>query len=98
MKSIIELPGEERASLLDHQCQTIEKSRLTLPEPDFVSRVCTNSDRKARVLRSLETLFAYGRLSQTGYLTILPMDQGFEHSADHQQKYAVTKNKNPRSC
>ncbi|HCS53001.1 class I fructose-bisphosphate aldolase [uncultured Rubinisphaera sp.] len=81
MNSILELLGEESGSLLDHQCQTIEKSRLTLPGSDFVSRVCVNSDRNARVLRSLETLFTHGRLSQTGYLSILPVDQGVEHSA-----------------
>ncbi|TWT59684.1 class I fructose-bisphosphate aldolase [Rubinisphaera italica] len=81
MNSILELLGEESGSLLDHQCQTIDKSRLTLPGPDFVSRVCANSDRNSRVLRSLETLFAHGRLSQTGYMSILPVDQGVEHSA-----------------
>ncbi|HBN75667.1 MAG TPA: class I fructose-bisphosphate aldolase [Planctomycetaceae bacterium] len=81
MNSILELLGEESGSLLDHQSQTIDKSRLTLPGPDFVSRVCANSDRNSRVLRSLETLFAHGRLSQTGYMSILPVDQGVEHSA-----------------
>lgn len=81
MNSIHELLGEESGSLLDHQSQTIDKSRLTLPGPDFVSRVCANSDRNSRVLRSLETLFAHGRLSQTGYMSILPVDQGVEHSA-----------------
>ncbi len=81
MNSILELLGEESASLLDHHSQTIDKSRLTLPGPDFVSQVCANSDRNARVLRSLQGLFAHGRLSQTGYMSILPVDQGVEHSA-----------------
>jgi class I fructose-bisphosphate aldolase len=69
------------AGLLEHQCRTIPKDRLHLPGPDFVDRVYTLSDRHVRVLSSLQRLFNTGRLSGTGYVSILPVDQGIEHSA-----------------
>ena len=69
------------ASLLAHQCRTISKDQLHLPGPDFVDRVCASSDRAPRVLRSLQALFETGRLAGTGYVSILPVDQGIEHSA-----------------
>lgn len=78
---ITELLGEEADSLLGHACQTIDRNRLSLPGGDFVDRVWTNSDRNERVLRSLATLFGHGRLAGTGYVSILPVDQGVEHSA-----------------
>lgn len=78
---IEELLGGDARSLLDHQAQKIVKDQLYLPGPDFVDRVCTQSDRSPAVLRSMQTLFSHGRLAGTGYLSILPVDQGIEHSA-----------------
>ena len=68
-------------SLLTHKCKTIDKSMLHLPGPDFLDRVTSESDRSPEVLSSLSSLFAHGRLSGTGHLSILPIDQGIEHSA-----------------
>src|SRR5256714_6580657 len=73
--------GDDAKSLLEHECKTISKSLLHLPGPDFVTRIFATSDRRTRVLRSLESLFDHGRLAGTGYLSILPVDQGIEHSA-----------------
>ncbi len=72
--------GDEKA-LLAHQCKTIPKDTLHLPGPDFVERIFALSDRSPRVLRSLQSLFDKGRLGGTGYVSILPVDQGIEHSA-----------------
>ena len=69
------------ASLLQHQCKTVAKDLLHLPGPDFVDRVFTPTDRAPRVLGALQQLFNTGRLSGTGYVSILPVDQGIEHSA-----------------
>jgi len=71
----------EDAGLLQHQCRTIPKETLHLPGPDFVDRVLSASDRPPRVLGSLQTVFDTGRLAGTGYVSILPVDQGIEHSA-----------------
>ncbi len=76
-----QLLGNSAKSLLEHQCQTITKDRLYLPGPDFVDRVYTQSDRSNAVLRSLADIFKHGRLAGTGYVSILPVDQGIEHSA-----------------
>jgi class I fructose-bisphosphate aldolase len=70
----------DRASLLDYQCQGIPKAMLHLPGPDFVDRVVAVSDRPIKVLHSLSRVFGTGRLATTGYLSILPVDQGIEHS------------------
>ena len=78
---IAELLGDNASQLLDHSSQTISKEQLQLPGPDFVDRVWGISDRSPSVLRSLQTLFDNGRLAKTGYLSILPVDQGIEHSA-----------------
>ena len=78
---IVELLGDEAESLLSHRCETIDRSRLHLPGPDFVDRVVALSDRPTPVLRALQSLFESGRLGGTGYLSILPVDQGIEHSA-----------------
>ncbi|HYW35170.1 MAG TPA: class I fructose-bisphosphate aldolase [Balneolaceae bacterium] len=80
-KSIEDFLGEEAEDLLTHKCETISKDQLYLPEPNFVDKVSTQTDRNPRVLRSLQTLFDHGRLGGTGYLSILPVDQGIEHSA-----------------
>ena len=76
---IEQLLGDD-ASLLTHQCKTISKEHLHLPGPDFVDRICAVSDRTPRVLAGLQSLFNHGRLAGTGYVSILPVDQGIEHS------------------
>ena len=78
---IQELLGGETELLLDHISKTIPKENIHLPGGDFIDRVWMNSDRTPAVLRSLQTLAGHGRLSGTGYLSILPVDQGIEHSA-----------------
>ena len=77
---IEELLGDEARSLLDHKSQTIPKEQLHLPGPDFIDRVVSASDRSPAVLRSLQSLIGNGRLAGTGYVSILPVDQGIEHS------------------
>ena len=76
-----DLLGDEADSLLNHSCDAIPKGDVPLPGGDFVDRVWRDSDRNPRVLRSLQQLFDNGRLSGSGYLSILPVDQGIEHSA-----------------
>ena len=66
---------------LAHECKTISKSMLNQPGSDFVDRVWKDSDRNIQTIRSLSTLFNHGRLGGTGYMSILPVDQGIEHSA-----------------
>ena len=78
---ITELLGPNASDLLNHSTQTISKDNLQLPGPDFIDRVWSISDRSPAVLRSLQSLFDNGRLAGTGYLSILPVDQGIEHSA-----------------
>jgi len=78
---IEELLGADAASLLEHQCKTIDKSMLHLPGPDFVDRSFAPSNRSPQVLRSMQALYGTGRLANTGYVSILPVDQGIEHSA-----------------
>lgn len=81
MINIEELLGNEAKSLLEHRCKTISKESLHLPGPDFVDRMFVQSDRTPQVLRSLQALFNHGRLAGTSYVSILPVDQGIEHSA-----------------
>lgn len=78
---IVEILGKEADYLLDHKSSTIGKELLTLPGPDFIDRIFAATDRPTRVLRSLHAVFNHGRLAGTGYLSILPVDQGIEHSA-----------------
>ncbi len=78
---IVEYLGSDADSLLNHKCETIDKSRLHLPGPSFVDDIFINSDRNNRVLNNLDWMFNTGRLAGTGYLSILPVDQGIEHSA-----------------
>ena len=80
-KQIQSLLGDKAASLLEHQSKTVSKDQLHLPSPTFVDDNWALSDRSPRVLRSLQALFSTGRLANTGYLSILPVDQGIEHSA-----------------
>lgn len=81
---MIDIPvllADEADDLLSHRCAGISRERLHLPGPDFIDRVVTQTDRGPRVLRNLQALFDHGRLAGTGYLSILPVDQGVEHSA-----------------
>jgi class I fructose-bisphosphate aldolase len=87
--NIREVLGDEADYLLGHECKTIEREHLSLPGPDFIDRVLVQSDRPVAVLRNLQQLFDHGRLGGTGYLSILPVDQGIEHSA------AASFSKNP---
>jgi class I fructose-bisphosphate aldolase len=78
---IEELLGDDAADLLGHRCETFPADQLHLPGPDFIDRVWRDSDRSTNVLSNLEWMFNSGRLSGSGYLSILPVDQGIEHSA-----------------
>src|SRR3954468_19612247 len=75
------LLGSDAKALLEHKCTTISKESLHLPGPDYVDKSYALSDRPTPVLKSLQALFDNGRLRGTGYLSILPVDQGIEHSA-----------------
>lgn len=79
--NIQQLLGDKAEYLLNHQCKTIDKSQIHLPGSDFVDRIFINSDRNVNVLRNLQAMYGNGRLANTGYLSILPVDQGIEHSA-----------------
>lgn len=78
---IVELLGDKANYLLNHNCKTIDKSALHQPGPDFVDRVVALSNRSPQVMRSLQQLYSHGRLGGSGYLSILPVDQGIEHTA-----------------
>ncbi len=80
-EEIVKLLGYEAEFLLNFNSPKIPKAHLHLPGPDFVDRISSSSDRPVQVLRNLQSLFARGRLGGTGYLSILPVDQGIEHSA-----------------
>lgn len=80
-KSIEELLGDDADYLLNHTCETISRNRIIKPSPNYVDEVWYHSNRKNRVLQNLTRLFNSGRLNGTGYLSILPVDQGIEHSA-----------------
>jgi class I fructose-bisphosphate aldolase len=81
MSDIASILGDDAAYLLDHQCKTVPEDKLHLPGPDFLDRVVAPSDRSIPVMRSLAALFNHGRLAGSGYVSILPVDQGIEHSA-----------------
>ncbi len=76
-----QLLGDESKTLLSHNCDTLKSNELTLPGPDFVDRVFLDTDRPIPAIKSLAQLYNTGRLAGTGYLSILPVDQGIEHSA-----------------
>jgi fructose-bisphosphate aldolase, class I len=80
-KKIADLLGTNADSLLNHTCKTIAKENIHLPGNDFVDRIFSHTNRSPQVLRSLNQLYNTGRLSGTGYMSILPVDQGIEHSA-----------------
>lgn len=81
INKIVELLGEKSSFLLDHKCQTVGKENLHLPGPDFIERVFYHTNRTPQVLKSLQSMYNHGRLANTGYLSILPVDQGIEHCA-----------------
>jgi len=81
INTIREYLAEDAEYLLHHNCEKIPKEHLYLPGPDYIDQVYKDSDRNEQVLRSLASLFKHGRLAGTGYLSILPVDQGIEHSA-----------------
>jgi class I fructose-bisphosphate aldolase len=78
---IIDLLGDKASYLLEHRCTTIDKYDIHLPGPDHLDRIWLNSNRSNQVIRSLQILLHHGRLAGTGYCSILPVDQGIEHSA-----------------
>lgn len=80
LKKIETLLGNRASSLLEHECKTINKKELHQPGPDFIERVYAHSNRNNNVLINLNRLYSHGRLARTGYLSILPVDQGIEHS------------------
>lgn len=81
INKITELLGNNADSLLNHKCETISKDNLHLPGKDFIDRVWLDSNRSNKVISSLQKLHNHGRLGGTGYLSILPVDQGIEHTA-----------------
>ncbi len=81
MTDIVSLLGDEAGSLLEHTCEGIPKSLLHVPGPDFVERIMGPSDRGPGTLRAMQQIFNSGRLGGTGYVSMLPVDQGIEHSA-----------------
>ena len=78
---IQQILGADADGLLTHQCKTVSRENLHLPGPDFIDRILISSDRPTRTIASLQQLFGSGRLAKTGYVSILPVDQGIEHSA-----------------
>lgn len=81
LKKTEELLGKDTDNLLGHKCKTIAKEQLHVPGPDFIERIFSNTNRNTQVLRNLQSIYGHGRLAGTGYLSILPVDQGIEHSA-----------------
>src|SRR5204862_1542690 len=81
LAAIESILGDDAESLLSHECTTIPRDRLHLPGPDYVDRIVAATDRPIPVMRSIQTLIDHGRLAGTGYVSILPVDQGIEHSA-----------------
>jgi len=79
--SIVSMLGDKADDLLNHKCNTVPKDMLHLPGPDFVDRIFAPTDRNQRVLNNLQWIYNTGRLAGTGYVSILPVDQGIEHSA-----------------
>ena len=79
--NIEQLLGKDAEYLLNHKCNTISKENIHIPGSDFVDRIFAQTNRSTQVLRSLQSLYGNGRLANTGYLSILPVDQGIEHSA-----------------
>lgn len=83
MSRITDLLGTETGYYLDHKCKTIDKSLLHLPEKNVIDNVWKDSDRSIPTLRSLQTIFGHGRLANTGYVSILPVDQASSTLPEH---------------
>lgn len=81
MIDITTVLGNEADDLLNHQCNTITHPNLHLPGPDYIERVVAHKNRKPSVLRNLNSIYNHGRLAGTGYLSLLPVDPGVEHTA-----------------
>src|SRR3954468_9178198 len=81
LNEITQLIGDEAQDLLMHECKTISKDQLHLPSPHFIDEVLSLSNRSAQTLRNLSSIYNHGRLAGSGYVSILPVDQGVEHSA-----------------
>lgn len=81
MSKVFDWLGQEAEYYLNHTCKTIDKKSIHAPGPDMIERVWVDSDRNIRTLNSLQALYGHGRLANTGYVSILPVDQGIEHSA-----------------
>ena len=81
MSKVVDLLGDKTSYYLDHTCKTIDKSLIYIPSPDTIDKVWIDSDRNIKVLNSLQTLLGHGRLANTGYVSILPVDQDIEHTA-----------------
>ncbi|MBI3211189.1 MAG: class I fructose-bisphosphate aldolase [Simkania negevensis] len=81
LEKIISLLGKEKEELLHYQCKTISSKELHLPGPDWVDQIFSQTDRSIRVLQNVQVILSHGRLGRTGYVSILPVDQGIEHSA-----------------
>lgn len=81
LQKITELLGKDADSLLNHTCKTISKDVIHVPGPDFVDRIFLSTNRSNQVIKSIQSIYNHGRLSGTGYVSILPVDQGIEHSA-----------------
>jgi class I fructose-bisphosphate aldolase len=80
-ETVEQLLGDDATSLLEHECETVPRSALHLPGPDFIDRIWAGTNRSTQVLRNLSSIYQHGRLGGTGYVSILPVDQGIEHSA-----------------
>ena len=78
---IIEILGDQSDFLLNHTCKTIDRSLLHIPSPNTIDEIWMSSDRNTRTLNSLQSILSHGRLANTGYVSILPVDQGVEHTA-----------------
>ncbi len=81
VRAIESMLGNEAQHYLGFNAPKVSKDQLQLPGPDFIDRVFSYTDRTPQVLRSMQSMFSHGRLGNTGYLSILPVDQGIEHSA-----------------
>ena len=78
---IIEILGDQSDFLLNHTCKSIDKSLLHIPSPNTIDEIWMSSDRNTRTLNSLQSILSHGRLANSGYVSILPVDQGVEHTA-----------------
>lgn len=81
MTDIAKILADEAATILEHTCNGIPKSVIHAPGPDYIDRIVMHKNRKPAVLRNLNALYNHGRLAGTGYMSLLPVDQGVEHSA-----------------